>query len=499
VIPVAGAERVRDVALSEILDRLPAAEVRGEVSALRINAVTFDHRDVAPGALHCCLPGARTDGRLFAGAARRAGAVALLAEGPLDPADLAPPPGSATGLPPAVEVLVRSGEARPAMAIAACALEGDPSAALQMVGVTGTNGKTTVTFLVRSILAAAGQETEVIGTLSGARTTPESPHLQRLLADARDRGAMAVVMEVTSHALVQHRVDGIRFDVVAFTNLTQDHLDFHGDMESYFAAKASLFDPVRAVRGVVNADDGYGERLLAKSSIPLARYSLDQAEELVVGPMSSRFRWRGHQVLLGLGGEFNVSNALAAACVAAEMGVPDALVADGLTQAQPVPGRFEPVANELGLSVVVDYAHTPDGLSSVLRAARQALGPEGQAGRVIVVFGCGGDRDRAKRPLMGHLATTLADIAVLTSDNPRSEDPAAIIDDARRGCDGAAVLHIEADRPEAVWLAIAEARQGDVIVIAGKGHETTQELAGRTIEMDDRELARRALARRSSL
>jgi UDP-N-acetylmuramoyl-L-alanyl-D-glutamate--2,6-diaminopimelate ligase len=471
------------VPLADLLRRIPEAAVHGAAAGVLVSAVTFDHREVRPGALHCCLPGTRTDGRRFAADARRAGAAALLSEQPLDD-------GVAAG---AVEILVPEGHARAAMALLACAFEGDPATAMTTVGVTGTNGKTTVTFLLRSILEAAGWPTAVVGTLSGARTTPEAPHLQRQLAELRDAGCRAVAMEVSSHALVQQRVDGIRFDVAAFTNLSQDHLDFHGDMESYFQAKASLFTTERAVRAVVDADDPYGRRLLADPALPTVGFGMADAEALEVGPTASRFRWRGEEVRLAMGGSFNVANALAAASVAAVLGVPSDLVAAGLGEARPVPGRFEPVDNDLGFSVLVDYAHTPDGLESVLRAARQAAADG--AGRVIVLFGCGGDRDQGKRPLMGHVATTLADVAVLTSDNPRSEDPEAIIAEVRGGCDGAAALVVEPDRARAVDAAIGAASPGDVVVLAGKGHETTQEVADRTIHLDDRELAREALER----
>jgi UDP-N-acetylmuramoyl-L-alanyl-D-glutamate--2,6-diaminopimelate ligase len=487
---VSGAAAGADgVPLGDILDRLAALSprLRGDPTGVVVRAVTFDHREVVPGALHCCLPGQRTDGRRFAGPARAAGAVAFLAEAPIDESSL-----SADG-PPFVEILLPAGQARTAMALAACALEGDPAAALEMVGVTGTNGKTTVTHLVQSVLVADGRRTAVIGTLSGARTTPESPHLQHRLAEARGDGCVAVAMEVTSHALVQQRVDGIRFDVAAFTNLSQDHLDFHGDMERYFQAKAMLFTPQRAVQAVVNGDDEHGRRLLEAAGVPTVAFHLADAEDLDLGATSSRFRLRGRPVRLRLGGAFNVANAVAAGAVATSLGVAADVVADGLSAADPVPGRFEPVPNDRGFSVVVDYAHTPDGLTSVLTAARGAAA----GGRVVVLFGCGGDRDRAKRPLMGHVATTLADVAVLTSDNPRSEDPDAIVADVRRGCDGPATLVVEPDRTAAVVAAISLAVPGDVVVLAGKGHETTQELADRTIHLDDRELAAAALAVRA--
>jgi UDP-N-acetylmuramoyl-L-alanyl-D-glutamate--2,6-diaminopimelate ligase len=307
-------------------------------------------------------------------------------------------------------------------------------------------------------------------------------------------------MEVTSHALVQRRVDGICFDVAAFTNLTQDHLDFHRTMEEYFEAKASLFTSGRAALGVVNADDPYGRRLLERASIPLVEFSLGKTRVLELGVTTSSFVLAGRDVSLRLGGPFNVANALCAAAIAQGLGVAAEAVVRGLEAAGPVPGRFEPVPNDLGFAVLVDYAHTPAGLEEVLGAARAALSGQGTQGRgrshLIVVFGCGGDRDRAKRPIMGHIATRDADIAVLTSDNPRSEDPLRIIDEVSAGCDGAAELRVEPDRDLAIGLAISLAQDGDVVVVAGRGHETKQEFADRTVHFDDREVATRYLGER---
>lgn len=482
-----GARGVADrvVPLPDILARIPGAHVQGDPDAVAVTCVTFDDREVRPGALHCCLPGDHTDGRKFAGAARDKGAVALLSEGALDPA-------AVLG---AVEIDVAPGAARPAMALAACAFEGDPASALHMIGVTGTNGKTTVTHLVQSIFEANGWSTGVIGTLGGVRTTPESPHLQRALRTAIEHGRAAVAMEVTSHALAQRRVDGICFEVAAFTNLTQDHLDFHRTMEEYFEAKASLFTPARAALGVINADDPYGRRLLERATIPLVEFSLAEAKVLELGATASKFVVAGQVVSLQLGGPFNVSNALCAAAIAEGLGVGADAVVHGLEAAGPVPGRFEPVRNDLGFAVLVDYAHTPGGLEEVLSAARAAIKTE-DGSRLIVVFGCGGDRDRAKRPLMGHIATRDADIAILTSDNPRSEDPLQIIDEVRAGCDGQAQLRVEPERDHAISLAISLAHHGDVVVVAGKGHETKQEFADRTVRFDDREVAAKYLEER---
>jgi len=453
------------------------AQVIGEVGTTVVTAVTYDHRDVTAGALHCCLPGERVDGHDFAGLARRAGAVAFVCERPLgDEAD------------GAVQFVVERGAARPAMAEAACALWGDPAAALRTVGVTGTNGKTTTTYFLRSVLQANGWPTAVIGTLVGARTTPESPDLQRAFAQARDAGCSAVALEVTSHALAQHRADGYRHDVAVFTNLSQDHLDFHGTLEAYFEAKANLFTPDHAEAGVANADDPYGRRLLATAPITTRPYALEDAKDLTVGLIESRFVLDGEPVRIQPGGTFNVMNALAAAAAAKLLGVPATTVAEGLSSAERPPGRLEPVANGLGATVVVDYAHTPAALAEVLRAARAEA--DRSRGRVVVVFGCGGDRDREKRPLMASAATHLADIAVLTSDNPRHEDPLAIIDEVRSGADGPARFEVEPDRRAAIALGVSICEPGDVLVVAGKGHEVTQQIGDELVAFDDRAVLR---------
>jgi UDP-N-acetylmuramoyl-L-alanyl-D-glutamate--2,6-diaminopimelate ligase len=378
------------------------------------------------------------------------------------------------------------------MARVASRFHGEPSHALTVVGVTGTNGKTTVTHLLRSVLEAHGWPAAVVGTLGGLHTTPEAPELEALLARLRDEGRRAVAMEVSSHALDQHRVDGMRFAVAVFTNLSQDHLDHHGTMEDYFAAKARLFGPELAARGVVNADDPYGRTLLEKAPIPLDAFTIADASDLTVGVDGSSFAWCGQRVALHLGGLFNVRNALAAAAAARALGVPPDTVAEGLGRVTSVPGRFEAVDGGQPFSVLVDYAHTPEGLEQVLGAARAAAGSEH---RVIVVFGAGGDRDRAKRPLMGRAATRLADLVVLTSDNPRSEDPMVIIEDVLSGAVSLDGLVVEPDRAAAIGAAIGAARPGDVVVLAGKGHEDTQVFADRTVPFDDREVARAALAR----
>jgi UDP-N-acetylmuramoyl-L-alanyl-D-glutamate--2,6-diaminopimelate ligase len=351
-----------------------------------------------------------------------------------------------------------------------------------VVGVTGTNGKTTTTWLLRAVLEAAGRPTGLIGTLSGSRTTPEAPDLQARLAELRDEGRRAVAMEVSSHALALHRVDGTRFAVAVFTNLGRDHLDFHESLEDYFAAKARLFGPELAEVGVVDLDDAHGRLLRDAARIPTRGYSLADVDDLELGPRSSRGRWRGRDLRVPLGGAFNVHNALAAATAAVELGVDDATVVAGLAEAPPVPGRFEAVAIEAPFTAVVDYAHTPDALEALLGAAREGTGE----GRLLLVFGCGGDRDRTKRPAMGEVAARLADVVVVTSDNPRSEDPGAIAAAVREGALGPGSVTTELDRRAAIATALAEAGDGDVVVVAGKGHETTQDAGGAVVPFDDR-------------
>jgi UDP-N-acetylmuramoyl-L-alanyl-D-glutamate--2,6-diaminopimelate ligase len=385
----------------------------------------------------------------------------------------------------------RVSDTRAAMGPVAAAFYDHPSAALRVVGITGTNGKTTVAHLLASVFEAHGWPAGVVGTLTGARTTPEAPALQETLARFRDEGRTAVAMEVSSHALAQHRVDGVQFAVGVFTNLSQDHLDYHLTMEEYFEAKARLFEPGRSGIAVVNADDRWGRRLLDRLDVPAAPYALADARDLELGNDGATFTWHGAPVRLRLRGRFNVMNALAAATAARELGVPEADVAAGLGAVERVPGRFEVVEGDQPFTVVVDYAHTPDGLEQALAAAHElAVG-----GRVIVVFGAGGDRDHAKRPLMGAAATRLADVAYLTSDNPRNEDPMAIIEEVRAGAAGGE-LEIEPDRATAIDRAVGRATAGDVVVIAGKGHETGQEIAGVVHPFDDRTAALRALGAR---
>jgi UDP-N-acetylmuramoyl-L-alanyl-D-glutamate--2,6-diaminopimelate ligase len=461
------------VLLDALLADAPGVRVRHRVgpTAVTVRGVSHDSRSVRAGDLFCCLRGERADGHRFAPVAVEAGAAALLAERPLDLA--------------VAQVVVD--DTRVAMAPLAAAFHRHPSAAMTVVGVTGTAGKTTTTHLLASIFEHAGRPCGVIGTLTGVHTTPEAPELQAALAAFRAEGRRAVAMEVSSHALEQHRADATDFAVAVFTNLGRDHLDYHGTVERYFAAKARLFTPELAAHGVANGDDPYGRQLLATATIPMTSFSMADAGDLDVGPSASMFTWRGRRVRLPLGGRFNVANALAAATAAVIAGVTEGDVATGLAAAGAVPGRFEPVDAGQPFAVVVDFAHTPESLASALGAAREAAGE----GRVIVAFGCGGDRDPAKRPAMGEVAARLADVVVVTSDNPRTEDPDGIISEVVSGMPtpSAARTRTEPDRRTAIAVALAEAAPGDVVLIAGKGHETTQTFASAVIDFDDRAVA----------
>lgn len=468
--------------LDALLERsLGAAGVPYEVlggSDAEVTSVVMDSRAVVPGALFACVPGRRADGHAFAPAAVRAGAVALLTERRLD-----------VGVPEVVVAAVR-----PVLGLVAAAANGDPSASLLVVGVTGTNGKTTTCTLLAAIFQAHGWPASTVGTLTQARTTPEAPELQAKLAGALRSGQRAVAMEVSSHALDQHRVEGVHFAAGVLTNLTQDHLDYHGSMERYFEAKAKLFEAGRCEVAVINGDDPYGARLAERVRAAggrLSTYRLADATGLELTASGSRFRWRGQDVCLRLGGRFNVANALAAATAAVEVGVPLGAVAEGLAAVERVRGRFEPVDAGQDFTVLVDYAHTPDGLAQALAAARELT-----ARRLLVVFGAGGDRDHDKRHLMGRAASRLADLAVVTSDNPRGEDPRAIIDQVLAGVRDRGRVRVVEDRARAIETALAAAGPGDVVVVAGKGHETGQEVAGgRVLPFDDAAVVGQSLHR----
>ena len=463
----------------------PAMQLRdllGEgPEGVEITALAYDNRAVAAGALFFCVPGFTRDGHDFAPDAVARGAAALVVARPLG-----------LGVP---EVVVE--DVRYAMAVAAARFHGDPTARLRVVGITGTNGKTTTAFLVRSALEAAGVRCGLLGTVKSVvggeertveRTTPEAIDLQATFAEMLERGDEACAMEVSSHALELHRASGIRYAVAVFTNLTQDHLDFHPTMEDYFQAKRRLFAMDVAAR-VVNVDDEYGRRLAEEFdciTFAIDRAADFRAEDIRGGLTGSTFLAGDLDLSTPMPGRFNVLNVLGAFAAVRAMGVPADVAARALADAGRVPGRFEAVDEGQPFAVVVDYSHTPDSLENALRAARELA-----SGRVICVFGAGGDRDRGKRPLMGEIAARLADVAVVTSDNPRSEDPEAIIDEIVAG---GAAFEREVDRRRAISSAVAMAGAGDVVLIAGKGHEQGQEFAGgRKEPFDDVAVARDAL------
>jgi UDP-N-acetylmuramoyl-L-alanyl-D-glutamate--2,6-diaminopimelate ligase len=475
-----------------------SSEVRGD-GGVDVRAVVHDSRDVAPGALFCCIPGAQTDGHDHAPAAVAAGAVACLVERWLH-----------VGVPQA-----RVGSVRATLGPLSARFHGEPARAMRVLGVTGTNGKTTTTYVLERIAAAAGDRAGVIGT-TGARlgntslavlhTTPEATELQAMLARMRDAGARTVAMEVSSHALDQHRVDGTRFAAVCFTNLSHDHLDYHGTLDAYLAAKERLFTPAFSDRAAVGIDDEHGPGVAARAraaGLDVCTFAAGGDADISVRNVeldarSSAFTIvRGterHHVRTSLVGAFNVTNVLAAFTTALIAGIDVDAILVGIAEPLDVPGRMERVESGQPFPVFVDYAHTPDALASVLAAARPFVEP---SGRLLVVFGCGGDRDRAKRPLMGAIASRTSDLAYLTSDNPRSEDPEAIARDVLAGIPGD-TRHpvVELDRRHAIRLALREARTGDVVVIAGKGHESGQTASGVTVPFDDRVVAREELEAR---
>jgi UDP-N-acetylmuramoyl-L-alanyl-D-glutamate--2,6-diaminopimelate ligase len=489
------------VTLEELVAGAAVERVVGD-ARVEVGDLAYDSRKVGPGTLFFCVPGEKVDGHEFATAAVEAGAAGLVVERELE-LDVA-------------QVVVA--DARAAMAPLAARFWEDPTGELRVVGVTGTNGKTTTAFLIREVLEAAGVSCGLLGTVKQVvggveeeveRTTPEAIDLQATFRRMLEAGDRACAMEVSSHALALHRADSIHFDVALFTNLTQDHLDFHADMEDYFRSKRGLFEMGPRV-AIVNLDDLYGRRLAeefdcltfsaegAEAHIAAGDVVLSAtgAEFTVVQPLGEPTTPTGATlgppsgvVRTRLPGHFNVANALGAFAAVTALGVEPDVAAAGLAQAEPPPGRFEPVEEGQGFAVLVDYAHTPDSLENVLRAARRLT-----EGRVISVFGAGGDRDRDKRPKMGRAGAELSDLAIVTSDNPRSEDPEAIVAEVASGAGGDSKVEVEVDRRAAIARALAQARDGDTVVIAGKGHEQGQEFEdGRKVPFDDREVARAEL------
>jgi UDP-N-acetylmuramoyl-L-alanyl-D-glutamate--2,6-diaminopimelate ligase len=456
-----------------------------------ITDLAYDARRVGPGALFVCVPGHKVDGHDFAPQAVAQGASALMVERPLD-------------LP--LPQLVVS-DAREAMALAADAFFAQPTRELEVVGVTGTNGKTTTAFLLFAILAAAGRRPGLLGTIenriggerrAATRTTSEAIDLQRTLREMLDAGDRSCALEATSHGSALKRLLGVRFRALVFTNLSQDHLDFHGTMASYFDAKRRLFTEPdvdgNRPRAAINVGDEHGRRLAgelrALGEDPF-EFSLADAKRLEITPAGSSFAFKGLELQTALRGRFNVENVLAAVAGARLLGIGDESIVAGVEHLTGVPGRFEAVDEGQRFVVLVDYSHTPDALESLLTEARSLV-----TGRLICVFGCGGDRDRGKRPLMGEIASRLADETIVTSDNPRSEDPQAIIEEILEGVTGP--VEVEPDRAKAIAHALEHAHEGDAVVIAGKGHEQGQEFGDRTIPFDDRDVAREALRRSRS-
>jgi UDP-N-acetylmuramoyl-L-alanyl-D-glutamate--2,6-diaminopimelate ligase len=501
------------VKLSDLLDGVveplepfeaPDGAHRLDLDALDVQALAIDHREVTRGALFACIRGTRHDGHDHASEAAERGAIAVLAERRVD-VD-----------PPVVQILTR--DVRAAVGPLAARLHGNPADEMRVVGITGTNGKTTVAHLVEAVVAATGRRAATIGTL-GARwsedrrvtgfTTPEAPALQAMLATMRDDGVDTVAMEVSSHALDQRRVDGVRFAVAAFTNLSPEHLDLHGDLESYFMAKARLFDARFTQHAVICVDDAWGARLarharsalstvVTVASTPKGGDAPDiYAEAVRPTPEGIRFELvdgaTRSKVSMRLLGRFNVANAVVAYAVARQLTIAPDVIVEALSGADPVPGRLERVENDRGITVVVDYAHTPDALTIVLANLKE-LAPA--TAKLIAVYGCGGDRDRAKRGPMGRAVAHGADVAIVTSDNPRSESPRAIVDEILQGLAPSDPRPIvEIDRRAAIERAVALAVPGDVVVIAGKGHETGQTIGDTEYPFDDRLVAAESLAR----
>ncbi|MCY0882065.1 MAG: UDP-N-acetylmuramoyl-L-alanyl-D-glutamate--2,6-diaminopimelate ligase [Firmicutes bacterium] len=485
--------------LGELQPLLSQAQLIGE-ETVEVTGIAYDSRLVKPGNLFCAIPGFRTDGHLYCADAAQRGAQSFLVE-------------RAEAIPAGFSGLVVK-NAREAMAVAANQFFGVPSRRLMMVGVTGTNGKTTITHLIRYLLESENMPCGLTGTLhtligqdvyTVLHTTPEAPDLQSLLRHMVDRGMQAAVMEVSSHALALRRVDKVEYDIAVFTNLTQDHLDFHPTFEDYFAAKALLFQRLNESEkngphaALINIDDAYGARMAQISTAPVLTYGINHpadmsAENVRITPKGSQFVAhfpdQTTQVIdFPMTGRFNVSNALAALLTGHVLGLRHDIMAQALARYPGVPGRFERIDEGQPFTVIVDYAHTPDGFDNVLRTAKEFT-----AGAIGVVFGAGGDRDHGKRALMGEMAAKWADWIVLTADNPRSEDPIEIIHQIVQGIEPFGTPYtVELDRKRAIGLALKKAKPGDVVLLLGKGHENYQIYRDGTIHFDDREVARKIL------
>jgi UDP-N-acetylmuramoyl-L-alanyl-D-glutamate--2,6-diaminopimelate ligase len=499
--------------LAQLLDCLDEVQVVG-TSDLEITGLHYDSRSVGPGGLFFGLQGVKSDGCQFLGAAVNGGAVAVVADRPCAVAGAS---------------FVQVPDARRAMSLMAARFYGEPTAGIPVVGITGTNGKTTTSYLIEGILEKAGTPCAVLGTISyrfgeviieAPNTTPESVDLQRTLRQLVDQGAQGVVMEVSSHSLEQRRADGCRFDVAVFTNLTRDHLDYHLDMESYFQSKLRLFtdlvtpdDGKPTRRAVVNLDDPYGARIKGLASCPVLSYAMGGEADVTVAEVN--FSVHGIRCRLttprgelnlesDLLGRFNLYNILAAVTAGLALGISDEAIRAGIEGHAKVPGRVERVENDRGITVLVDYAHTGDALENVLSTVTEL-----KTDRIITLFGCGGDRDKGKRPVMGEIAARFSDLAILTSDNPRTEDPAAILADVRAGIEPLGLREYRQEelaggftqkgfvaiesRHDAIRCAIRAARPGDIVLLAGKGHEDYQIIGTQKHHFDDREEAAEAM------
>ncbi len=497
-------EQVAAQPVGGLVERLHGARLHGD-PGVNVAGITHDSRQVQQGDLYLARAGERAHGISFLADAMTAGAVAVLTDA--DSVGTAMAAGSAA--------VVEVADPRAVTGPAAAWVYGDPSQDLVVIGLTGTNGKTTTAYLVEAGLRAAGRRTGLVGTIESVvagtampslRTTPEATDLQALFAVMRERAVTDVAMEVSSHALALDRVEGTVFAVAGFTNLSQDHLDFHADMEDYFAAKARLFTPELSRRGVVAVDDEWGRRLAREAGVPVTTIGRADADWVLDAPTITGAggsvvvrspAGSEHRLDVRLPGRFNLDNAALAFVVLVEAGIAAADAARGIAELTAVPGRMERVDTGQPFTAIVDYAHTPAAVGQLLVEAR-AMASEG--GRVIVVLGCGGDRDSGKRPLMGAAAATGADVAVLTNDNPRSEDPRTILDAMLAGArqsDGVGEVLVEPDRRLAIDHALAAARPGDVVVVAGKGHEQGQEQDGVVLPFDDRQVVREVLTSRA--
>ncbi|HJV34779.1 UDP-N-acetylmuramoyl-L-alanyl-D-glutamate--2,6-diaminopimelate ligase [Geomonas sp.] len=500
--------------LAELLECLDGARITGD-SDVEIEELYYDSRQVGPGGLFFALRGVKSDGTLFIEAAVKGGAVAVVADRPCAV------PGGAT--------LVEVSDARRAMSLMAARFYGEPTASIPTVGITGTNGKTTTTYLIEAIMAKGGYPPAVLGTISyrfgetfipAPNTTPESVDLQRTLRGLVDLGAHGVVMEVSSHSLEQRRADGCQFDVAVFSNLTRDHLDYHPSMEAYFESKLRLFTDLMAPtprkprrHAVVNVDDEYGKRIAKCAAATVISYAVEEDADITVDEVDFSVQGirckldtpRGELSLTSeLLGRFNLYNILSAVGTGIALGISDQAIQDGIKGHQKVPGRLERVDNDQGITVLVDYAHTGDALENVLTTLTEL-----KTGRIITLFGCGGDRDKGKRPVMGEIAARYSDLAVVTSDNPRTEQPQAILQDIQAGIAPLSLKEYSAEeiangfdekgfvtiesRRDAIGVAMQAARPGDIVLLAGKGHEDYQILGTEKFHFDDREEAAEAL------